>query len=373
MVSLKRGVSLKIASIDLKNVKCFDKFHLDLVKPETEEVLSVCALVGRNGSGKSTILKSIVSVFTVFNQQYNGEIFDDSAIYKGETYLTCKINMALNEEEQKRLNPQHANTFLRYIHTNKNTSLEDTGGHECKGNFLAWISKDLEQEADVEFYNTFFRLLNEDRDKVVIMYFDPFRFLTNHVPSGPNLNNISGNPIEDALASNISIDGMVSGREISIKQWFVNLDYIRLKEPTEKNEQIYKHMVSAFELLLSPLVFKGINVEGSIIFIDKENDKEIEIDMLSDGFKSIFLIISEIMYRLSLLDCNEEEYFYNKEAIILIDEIDCHIHPRWQRNLIPSLRKLFPNCQFIVTTHSPFILETLQEYEIKQIGEKGIM
>ena len=95
--------------------------------------------------------------------------------------------------------------------------------------------------------------------------------------------------------------------------------------------------------------------------------------MLSDGFKSIFLIISEILFRLSMTKNSSVEYFYENEAVILIDEIDCHIHPRWQKNLIPCLRNLFPKCQFIITTHSPFVLESLQEYEIIKIGEKGIM
>ena len=62
-----------------------------------------------------------------------------------------------------------------------------------------------------------------------------------------------------------------------------------------------------------------------------------------------------------------------KEAIILIDEIDCHIHPKWQKKLLPSLRELFPNCQFIVTTHSPYILDGISEYSIKKIGEKKIV
>ena len=63
-----------------------------------------------------------------------------------------------------------------------------------------------------------------------------------------------------------------------------------------------------------------------------------------------------------------------KEFIqILIDEIDCHIHPKWQKNIIPGLKRLFPNCQYIVSTHSPYILSSVQEYEILQIGEKKIV
>lgn len=60
--------------------------------------------------------------------------------------------------------------------------------------------------------------------------------------------------------------------------------------------------------------------------------------------------------------------FYRNEAIVLIEEVDCHIHPRWQRKILPSLTELFPDCQFIVTTHSPYILDGMSEYSIKEIG-----
>ena len=96
--------------------------------------------------------------------------------------------------------------------------------------------------------------------------------------------------------------------------------------------------------------------------------------MLSDGFKSIFVIITAIILRLALASEDEKtELFYEKEAIILIDEIDCHIHPKWQKNILPAFRVLFPNCQFIITTHSPFILQSLNEYEIIKLGEKEIL
>lgn len=53
--------------------------------------------------------------------------------------------------------------------------------------------------------------------------------------------------------------------------------------------------------------------------------------------------------------------------MVLIDEIDCHIHPKWQINIIPYFKQMFPNCQFIITTHSPFILNKLDDSEITEL------
>ena len=134
-------------------------------------------------------------------------------------------------------------------------------------------------------------------------------------------------------------------------------------------QTIFNHVIKAFELLFHPLLFQ-----------DNNSNELLDIDMLSDGFKSIFVIITAIILRLALASEDEEEnedgtaeLFYEKEAIILIDEIDCHIHPKWQKNILPAFRQLFPNCQFIITTHSPFILQSLNEYEIIKLGEKEIL
>ena len=71
-------------------------------------------------------------------------------------------------------------------------------------------------------------------------------------------------------------------------------------------------------------------------------------------------------------NATEDELFYMKDGVVLVDEIDCHIHPRWQKNILSSFKELFPNCQFIVTTHSPYIVESVSDNEIVRIGDRPI-
>ena len=59
------------------------------------------------------------------------------------------------------------------------------------------------------------------------------------------------------------------------------------------------------------------------------------------------------------------------DALVLIDEIELHLHPRWQRSVIPNLEKTFPNCQFIVTTHSPQVLDSVYSYERVILTNEG--
>ena len=79
------------------------------------------------------------------------------------------------------------------------------------------------------------------------------------------------------------------------------------------------------------------------------------IDQLSDGEKNLITLVGDIARRLAIANPNSRVPLEG-EGIVLIDEIDLHLHPSWQRLMIPQLTKVFPNCQFIITTHSPQVL-----------------
>ncbi len=86
-----------------------------------------------------------------------------------------------------------------------------------------------------------------------------------------------------------------------------------------------------------------------------EGKRELRIEQLSDGFKIITAMVADIASRMA--EANPEvENPLLMSGIVLIDEIDLHLHPKWQRKILRQLRNTFPNVQFIVTTHSPIVL-----------------
>ncbi len=93
----------------------------------------------------------------------------------------------------------------------------------------------------------------------------------------------------------------------------------------------------------------------SEIFIDKKN-QSFKLEKLSDGEKRLLMLVTDLARRLAIANPGLGENALEGEGIILIDEIDLHLHPQWQRRVLPALTKTFPNCQFIVTTHSPQVL-----------------
>ncbi|AWL06268.1 AAA family ATPase [Massilia oculi] len=91
----------------------------------------------------------------------------------------------------------------------------------------------------------------------------------------------------------------------------------------------------------------------------------LSLNQLSDGEQRLFSLFVDIARQLSINDPNSG--FGEGEAIILIDEVDVHLHPKWQRRIVPALEDLFPNCQFIATTHSPFVIQATRRQQITPI------
>ena len=86
-----------------------------------------------------------------------------------------------------------------------------------------------------------------------------------------------------------------------------------------------------------------------------KNGRELRVDQLSDGEKCLMAMVGDLARRLAIANPNAENALEGK-GIVIIDEIDLHLHPAWQRKVISDLPKTFPNCQFLISTHSPQIV-----------------
>ncbi|MDJ0662723.1 MAG: AAA family ATPase [Crocosphaera sp.] len=97
-----------------------------------------------------------------------------------------------------------------------------------------------------------------------------------------------------------------------------------------------------------------------------KGDIELKLSQLSDGEKKCILIVADIARKLAIANPGLEvsDVLKQGKGIILIDEIEAHLHPGWQREIIPALTKTFPTCQFIVTTHSPQVLSKVKSENI---------
>lgn len=90
------------------------------------------------------------------------------------------------------------------------------------------------------------------------------------------------------------------------------------------------------------------------------------VDLLSDGIRTMIGLVGDLAYRASLMNPHHGVNACRRvRGLVLIDEVDMHLHPEWQQVVLPSLREAFPNVQLIVTTHSPQVISTVRRENIR--------
>lgn len=167
-------------------------------------------------------------------------------------------------------------------------------------------------------------------------------------------------------SSSSSFQEAKSGVDISeVKNWFVNR-YLYSAHKGALTEQQMNNLELAknsFSLLNKEFTFSKVLASSNEIMVNTPNG-EIYYEYLSSGFKSclsiIFGIIKDIEFRFKEPCINAFEF----DGIILIDELELHLHPEWQAKIAKILVQVFPQAQFITATHSPHILQSAKPNEI---------
>ena len=153
--------------------------------------------------------------------------------------------------------------------------------------------------------------------------------------------------------------------------WFYN---------KENEEQRLQRSAKSFDVTLKELdtarravagMFPNISephIDVNLRFVVRHGTELLDIMQLSDGYKTLLALVIDLSRRMAMANPHLDDPL-SAEAVVMIDEIDLHLHPSWQQRVIGDLLKTFPNTQFIVTTHSPYIIESannnLKRYQIR--------
>lgn len=151
--------------------------------------------------------------------------------------------------------------------------------------------------------------------------------------------------------------------EGNITNWFANrLDSLKNYTLTANEFSNYLIALKSFRFFDSSLRFKMIDNKQNIIVTSINGD--IYFKYLSSGYKNCIGIIIGLINEIEQHYLDDPIKIENFDGCVLIDEIEEHLHPTWQAQLVNALKEIFPKTQFIVTTHSPSILQTLDKNEI---------
>ncbi len=181
-----------------------------------------------------------------------------------------------------------------------------------------------------------------------------------------------GEPTELARRRKLMLVGTSLVNDRAVKQKIVDLDYAahRRNNPDIKST-IVKVVSIASEITEGfPIEYLEVAEGSEGLFPQlRTQDGDLPLDVLSQGTQSIIQFLAHLVFGYA-------EYYdfppdlEKKQGILIIDEIDAHLHPTWQRRIIPTLTKHFPNLQIFCSTHSPLMLASLKAGQVQLLNRE---
>ena len=313
-----------ISEIDIKKLYHLSDITIKLDSNKRQHLL----LTGKNGSGKTSLLLEIEKFLRAINDEKLSQVFDQ--------YPTW-----INEAKKKVLSAS----------SDSEKYAADKDLKQCLG-FLKKYSDGVQ--------------INLNQYEGLEMMYHNGKFITAYFPSERKAQFMRPNGVENiTLENTYGIDE--SAGDILLK-YMVHLKtqqaYARNEGDQTTANQIQKwfdRFDSALQILLDE---ESIHIEYDYKKYDfkiRQNGREpFSFNELSDGYSSVIYIVSDLILRMDknwLLEDKISEYDY--QGIVLIDELETHLHIELQKKIFPFLTKFFPKIQFIVTTHSPYILNSI--------------
>ncbi len=375
--------NLILDSIELNNFRRFKNINLDF-----DEKLTV--LIGENGSGKTTILEAIgcilqkfISSFYKLKDEFEID-FSDIKIGSNRLGIGLSIsanytsyNYALLEEEKANDNTVDENDDKYYSEISSQKKLISEFDKDSIKISLA-EEDSLDSNVLSEFGESIKNLLVSKKNfsLPVFIIFRSESEVNSRIRPSNEINEIKPSDILKVYDRFINPE---INSFIAINEWFrwqEGLKNQRQRENKPYEDKALKDVKRAiYKFLHNNIEAEESELDNSV-YVDwekssqgnlkvKKDGNHLYFYQLSSGERKIATLIFEIARRLSMANSQISDPLTNGNGIVMIDEIDLHLHPKWQRLIIPKLREIFPNVQFVVTTHSPLILGEVSKEQIR--------
>lgn len=307
-------------------------------------------IVGVNGKGKSTTLEALRVCLTQIQpgisvSKNRKEIFPISDIKIGKAFLQVSCDFELDEKEH--------NLFIFQQRTERIFTQED----------IELIGRRYRGEATPDEVSITPALKKSHFAPVGLYYSTRRSLITRKAPA---------KGVAEGLQSAAFAEALSGDREFNLRifaNWFKAQIAMAKEDPVVlKNVKVLQDAVYRFLPEFSKL--DVTEADGDVQFTIVKSDVQLNINQLSDGERGVLALVLDIARRLSLANPEHQDPLSNGKGVVLIDELDLHLHPQWQRSIVSNLIRVFPNCQFIVTTHSPQIIGEVNAENITVIGEE---
>jgi len=364
---------MEINKFFVENISRFTDLEIQLA-PTRSHTSNVTVLVGNNGAGKTTLLTSLAVSLSWFvarvrNEKGNGNHITDEAIRNGASSALVVIEVA---------DLTHPRTHAP--DAEKNSHLFAWGvARTRQGRKATFFSSLTDASALADHYRN--QLTTDEKASLPLIAYYPVERSVLEIP----LKIKTKHTFDQLDGYDNSLNRGVDFRRFF--EWFreredseneTGISDTALAEISEKfgsDSEVWQTLsklkassrdrqLTAVRSAIAAFMpgFTNLRVQRKPrlhMAIDKDG-VTLNVAQLSQGEKSMMALVGDIARRLAMMNQSLDNPLHG-DGIVLIDEVDLHLHPKWQRSLIRQLSETFPNCQFVLTTHSPLVISDAKD------------
>ena len=350
---------MNLKSIKIKNYRCFKDVEIDFDN-------RVTLVVGKNGAGKTAILDAVAVSVGTFLLGIDGgvgrSILKDDARYEFydlEGTIDSQHQFPVEIESIGDCRKEENVKWVRSLNSeNGKTTIKDAVE-------LTSIAKKVQQQIMkgyktlrlplISYYGTG-RLYAQKKEKRNIKSLTEFRRQVGYV---------------DCMAAESNEKLMLNWFQTQTLKSLQKQQKTGLLEPPILLKTVEKAICRCYERISgsknASISFDLDTHRLMLEFETTEGDaQKFAMDEMSDGYKNTLSMIGDIAYRMAVLNpMLGEQVLERTPGIVLIDEIDLHLHPQWQQTILSDLQAIFPKIQFIVSSHAPAVINSISREKIR--------
>lgn len=369
---------MKLEKLTLANFRGFEQIDIQF-EPD------VTVIAGVNGMGKSTILdaiakctvellhKAMVSLerpfsFSGTDIKYGKDGLTINTVTRfSDRLIITDVARSKDMEEFDEIALRKERNTLNLL---RSRTKKGSDKHREYSDTIQMLDAKLMESGDRVTLNRFFdndSIPHSDDEKMpvyfddavpIAVYYTTKRFLSkNHI-------NIKNKELYSHALAQI---GALNQVEISLNEFAMRYRVETESEDINRSDRFQGLVETAVSKILDGFSDLRLHTGKPPRFSVCKKGEILFLEQLSDGERGLLALVFDLSRRLAIANPSIEDPLADGIALVLIDEIELHLHPKWQREVISKLTKCFKNCQFIVTTHSPIVLSEVDASSIRYL------